>query len=93
MTQHGIQIPAAHAQDQFDNALPRSDEEVFNLSIQLTSTKQKRRQICVYKQSDCSDGRLSAPSMQAQSVGNDCSTVSPGCKYCQRIEYAELYED
>lgn len=81
MTQHGVQLPATHGQAQHKSAstsISASDEEMFNLSIQFTSTKQKRRQICVYKQQHSASS--TAFHSQAQSMSNDSSLQSPNCK-------------
>jgi hypothetical protein len=53
MASHGIQVPASFAQnyDIGPTSASSTEEEVFDLSIRITNTKQKRRQICVYKPS------------------------------------------
>jgi hypothetical protein len=98
MAQHGIQMPITHTQGQHESALSSasSSEEVFNLSIQVTSTKQKRRQIRVYKQSEHGGGHPSASSTgsqsQAQSASNDSSTLSPNCTSYQTPSRVALYQ-
>lgn len=51
---HGIKVPATHGQSQLNAgfaSLPASDREIFDLNIRITNTKQKRRQIQVFKPS------------------------------------------
>lgn len=68
MAQHGIKAPAIQGQLQLNDGSPSmsaSDEEVFDLNIRITNTKERKRQIQVFRPSPHAQHDLANSSKQS----------------------------
>jgi beta-xylosidase len=87
MASNGIQAPTSFKNDIAPTTEYPSEE--FDLSIQITNTKQKRRQIQIYKHSDQRDNHQCEASSATQTASQ--ASQSLGCKLRTTVSLQELF--